>query len=319
MACYPDRGPSIRTSWGESTAGGWGGTGFRIGALGSIWKINPEEASDQASPSPLHKLVWRSHERDPGSSPRYPAGSGGRGPQWGPVRMAVRLAESLVELRRFDPQDILDRYLAWWRDGAFDTGPTTATALSLIDGGMDAAEAVERVHDQAGGMTAGCNPAHRCAPLAMAPFLPDDELAGCALREARLTHQHPLAGDVAAAVAVLCRALIRGEPWCGALDVARRGRLPLTIQALDGNNPYPLSPAGYAPEVLRAAIHFVDCHGSFRCSQCLARLRRSGELLPGPRRGRRRGEVGSDRHHSEDADRVRLDDSGPERSRDPGE
>ena len=44
----------------------------------------------------------------------------------GPIRMAVRLAESLSERWRFDPDDILTRYLAWWRDGAFDTGPTTA-------------------------------------------------------------------------------------------------------------------------------------------------------------------------------------------------
>ena len=135
--------------------------------------------------------------------------------------------------------------------------------LSLIDGGMDAAEAVERVHDQAGGMTAGCNPAHRCTPLAMAHFLPDDELAGCALREARLTHQHPLAGDVAAAVVVLCRALIRGKPWDEALVLARAGRLRQTVEALDGNNRSPLSTGGFAPEVLRAACHFVARHDSF--------------------------------------------------------
>ena len=97
----------------------------------------------------------------------------------------------------------------------------------------------------------------------MASFLPDDELAGCALREARLTHQHPLAGDVAAAVAVVCRALIRGKPWGDALALARMGRLRLTIQALDGDNPSPLSPGGFAPEVLRAAVHFVAHHDSF--------------------------------------------------------
>jgi hypothetical protein len=172
----------------------------------------------------------------------------------GPIRMAVRLAESLVGWRRFDPQDILDRYLAWWRDDAFDTGPTTAQVLSLIDGGMDAAEAVERVHEQAGGLTAGCNPAHRCAPLAMAPFLPDEEVAGCALREARLTHHHPLAGDLVAAVAVLCRASIRGEPWDDAVSRAAAGRLGPTRQVLDLESPAPLSPGGYAPEVLRAIV-----------------------------------------------------------------
>jgi ADP-ribosylglycohydrolase len=186
----------------------------------------------------------------------------------GPIRMAVRLAESLSERWRFDPEDILARYLAWWRDGAFDTGPTTAAVLSLIDGGITAAEAVERAHDEAGGMTAGCNPAHRCVPLAMAHFLPDDELGGCALREARLTHQHPLAGEVAAAVVVVCRALIRGKSWNEALDLARVGRLRQTIEALDGNNPSPLSTGGFAPEVLRAACHFVARHNSFTDTLC---------------------------------------------------
>jgi ADP-ribosylglycohydrolase len=41
----------------------------------------------------------------------------------GPIRMAVRLAESLLGCDGFKPMDILNRYLAWWREGAFDTGP----------------------------------------------------------------------------------------------------------------------------------------------------------------------------------------------------
>lgn len=181
----------------------------------------------------------------------------------GPIRMAVRLAESLSDRGQFDPEDIQSRYLAWWRGGAFDTGPTTAAVLSLIDGGMDRYEAVKHVHNQSGGMTAGCNPAHRCAPLAMASFLPDGELAGCAIREARLTHQHPLAGDVAAALVVVCRALINGKPWGDALALARMGRVRQTIQALDEDNPSPLSPGGFAPDVLLAAVHFVTHHDSF--------------------------------------------------------
>lgn len=181
----------------------------------------------------------------------------------GPIRMAVRLAESLADRQRFDPDDALARYLAWWRDGAFDTGPTAATVFSLIEGGMEPAESVERVHDQSGGMTAGCNPAHRCAPLAMASFLADDEVAGCAIREAKLTHRHPLAGDVAAAVAVLCRSLIRGSQWSDALAMAKMGRLPPTIEALDEDNPCSLSSGGHAPEVLRAAVHFVARNDTF--------------------------------------------------------
>ena len=60
----------------------------------------------------------------------------------GPIRMAVRLAESLLELGRFDPQDIVGRYLRWWREGAFDTGPVSGRALELMAAGMSALETV---------------------------------------------------------------------------------------------------------------------------------------------------------------------------------
>jgi hypothetical protein len=35
----------------------------------------------------------------------------------GLIRMALRMAESLRDCGRFDPADILDRYLHWWRRG----------------------------------------------------------------------------------------------------------------------------------------------------------------------------------------------------------
>jgi hypothetical protein len=41
----------------------------------------------------------------------------------GPVRMGVRLAESLADREEFDPDDILSRYLAWFSEDGFDTGP----------------------------------------------------------------------------------------------------------------------------------------------------------------------------------------------------
>jgi hypothetical protein len=48
------------------------------------------------------------------------------------------------------------------------------------------------------------------SPLAS---IADDGLAACATTEARLTHYDPVAGEVAAAVNSLCRALIRGAAW----------------------------------------------------------------------------------------------------------
>ena len=55
--------------------------------------------------------------------------------------MAVRLAESLLDCGGFDPADILERYLRWWKEGAFDTGPVSARVLTLVAGGMPAFEA----------------------------------------------------------------------------------------------------------------------------------------------------------------------------------
>lgn len=96
----------------------------------------------------------------------------------------------------------------------------------------------------------------------MAPYLPDEELAGCALREARLTHHHLWRATWPPPWWSLCRALIRGERTTR-FPGAATGRLGPTIQALDENNRYPLSPGGYAPEVLRAAVRFVSGHDTF--------------------------------------------------------
>ena len=50
--------------------------------------------------------------------------------------------------------------------------------------------------------------------------------------DAALTHHDPLAGDVAAAVAVLCRVLMGGASWPAAKLVAAEGRLPETVAAI---------------------------------------------------------------------------------------
>lgn len=180
----------------------------------------------------------------------------------GPVRMALHLAESLLACQRLDLADIGRRYLAWWRDDAFDTGPTVAAVLTLVAEGKTFEEAARQVDERTNGQTAGCNPAHRCAPLAMCARIPDADLADAAMAEARLTHRHSLAGDAAAAVASLCRALIRGRPWPEALELAAAGRLPPTREALASAGG-PLSRSGFAPDALRAAIHFVSISDSF--------------------------------------------------------
>jgi ADP-ribosylglycohydrolase len=82
----------------------------------------------------------------------------------GPVRMALRVAESLLNRSGLDVSDIGDRYLLWWRNGAFDTGPTVAAVLALVDEGLTFEQAAAQVDRNAGGMTAGCDDEHVARP-----------------------------------------------------------------------------------------------------------------------------------------------------------
>ena len=178
----------------------------------------------------------------------------------GPIRMAVQLAENLAALVCFDPQAILQRYLTWWQTEGFDTGPVAAGVFNLIGAGVAPADASAQVHAANNGLTAGCNPADRSAPLAMAAFLPDAHLAKYAQTEAALTHWHPLAGDVAAATTVLCRALVQGCTWPTALQMAQADRTAPTVTALSSASDTPVHRDGFAPHVLQAAVHFVHTH-----------------------------------------------------------
>ena len=215
----------------------------------------------------------------------------------GPVRFALRLTESLVERREFDLADILDRYKQWWETGAFDTGPTAAAVLQRVSEGEGLEAAVAAVDRRAGGQTAGVGPAHHSAPLGALTYIPYEQLGRAARQEARLTHQHHLAGWVSAAVCYLIRTLVEGMEWSDALRrVATRLRMEAqsdspAVQGLKDPLPAagvsvahvatsvaelvdepggawgpsredPLRRGGYAPDVLRAALRFTDRAGS---------------------------------------------------------
>lgn len=181
----------------------------------------------------------------------------------GPARMALRVADSLLARGTFDVRDVGQRYLDWWRNGAFDTGPTAASVLELVDAGHTFDDAATVVDRRLGGKTAGCNPAHRSVALAACSSLSDADLAEAANAEARLTHKHPLSGDVAAAVVCLCRSLINGMSWQDSLSFAATGRQPETARALDFASSTTITADGFAPNVLRAAIRFVNSSESF--------------------------------------------------------
>ncbi len=176
----------------------------------------------------------------------------------GPIRMATHLAESLIVNQGFYCKHVVNKYLEWWKEGAFDTGPVAERVLNLVELGIPYQEAVIEVDKELNGFTAGCNPAHRSSPLAMSQYITDEQLSNAAIQEASITHKNILAGDTAVATAVLCRNLIHGTGWSTALQKTMEGRTSQICQALEPNSRTLLRKGGFAPDVLSAAIYFIN-------------------------------------------------------------
>ena len=157
-------------------------------------------------------------------------------------------------MQAFVPSDISDRYLDWWQSGAFDTGPTFSLVFSRVSQGMSQDRAVRETDKLLDGATAGCNPAHRIAPMAAFSFIETENIPVIARAEARLTHWHEHAGDAASIIALLCRLMIQGNDWQSSKALAEKLDPRGWKTVLSGK----FSDSGHAPDVVKTAIHFLD-------------------------------------------------------------
>jgi ADP-ribosylglycohydrolase len=204
----------------------------------------------------------------------------------GPTEMALRLAQSLLSCGRYDPDDVFERYLEWHRQGSYDTGTVAGQVFDLAVAGLPAEAAARQVDLGLGGMTAGCNPAHRASVLAMASWLSTDELVKAATRETGLTHHHPIAADAAVAMTLVCHDHIMGRDWregdthriaatlhgevAAALNAARVDHAPPPAGIAESTAH--LHRGGYSPGTLRAGLYFAQ--GATNPADALAAAKR---------------------------------------------
>lgn len=192
----------------------------------------------------------------------------------GPVHMAIQLSKSLLDSNGFDEKSVIRYYYTWWNEAGFDTGYIAHNVFNRMKQGKINREAVDDIHRLTGGMTGGCNPMHRATPLALLRRVTDDQLSQYARKEARLTHYDFVAGEYSLFVIRLCRSLIDGQPFQEALaHIYRTSTDSLTIINelsdlinLNKQKPYlnkPLSNGGYSPDVLRAALYYLQTNNTF--------------------------------------------------------
>ncbi len=133
--------------------------------------------------------------------------------------LARNLMTSLAASGGFDPADLVERHLAWFRSDPPDVGTITGRVLRRVDAGEDAAAVAKDVWEQRGPeVSAGNGSVMYCAPLGLAYANRPGELFEIAPALSALTHYDGRCRTAVLAITLAVAGLVRGEP---AEDAAR--------------------------------------------------------------------------------------------------
>ncbi len=122
--------------------------------------------------------------------------------------MALCICDSVRELGRIDTEDIRQRFVRWYRDGAY-------TVDGLFDIGGACARALDQGHGCAGEWDNGNGSLMRTVPLAFTDATDDEVRAVSAI-----THAHATSTELCVALVRIARELVRGAAPCDAVPDA---------------------------------------------------------------------------------------------------
>ena len=178
------------------------------------------------------------------------------------TEMALCIARSLAERGGFDPENIAERFVAWYNSGPFDIGLMTADALKSIDAGTSWESAGQEVWEaRPEGTNAGNGSVMRCTPHAIA-FADDPETLQRVSRESSaITHADPRCTHGCAALNLTIAGLLDGnkQPLTTALDALSTDAPESLCEVLE---PIPedvdssgLSNSGFVLHTLQTALY----------------------------------------------------------------
>ncbi len=220
------------------------------------------------------------------------------------TEMMLALAESLVAVGEFDPEDVVSRYRAWFAGGPCDVSLTTRTVMLALAAGTPWDLASRRAYEVLGFPTAGNGSVMRCTPVALRFFHDADTRRRVSLRESTLTHYDHVAGWSCVALNELVVAAMTGRlaeslPTVAAALDAEDARVASVLRdALDAE-PDEIHAASFVLDSLRAAVWAVlhtttfegalveivnrggDCDTVGAVAGALAGARYGAEAIPG--------------------------------------
>jgi ADP-ribosyl-[dinitrogen reductase] hydrolase len=154
-------------------------------------------AHEIPDPAPLFELPWLG--LPPGTTTDDTA-------------MARNLVGSLAARGAFDPDDLVERHLAWFRSDPPDVGTLTRLVLARVARGQRAQDAARTVWEERGPeVSAGNGSVMYCPPLGAAYATRPVQLYDLAPLLSSLTHHDERCRTACLAVTLMTAALVRGE------------------------------------------------------------------------------------------------------------
>jgi ADP-ribosyl-[dinitrogen reductase] hydrolase len=189
--------------------------------------------------------------------------------------LAWALADSLLSTQTFDPNDLADRFVSWWRDGTyssngrcFDIGITTRHALKQYElSGKAFSGPVDL-------STAGNGSLMRVSPVAIRYWNDKDALAQVAADQSRVTHGAPEAVEACVLFCEILADAIAGKARTEVLR-ARTGTYTSTVGKIasgswKAKHRSDIRGSGYVLDALEASLWCVGRTTSFASAVLMA-------------------------------------------------
>ncbi len=189
--------------------------------------------------------------------------------------MMLILADSLGELGRHEPEDVMGRYLRWFDGRPRDVSLTARAVLLSYKAGTPWDLASRRAYEILGHPVAGNGSLMRCAPLALAYLNDPDERRRASQRESMLTHFDPLAGWACAAFNDLVAAAVAGQglrralPSVATLLDDEDSRVSTALREAAIAEPEELHGGAFVVDSLKLALWAVLRSTSFEDALCM--------------------------------------------------
>jgi len=189
--------------------------------------------------------------------------------------MAWALADSLLSTQNFEPQDLAERFVSWWRSGAysstgrcFDIGITTRTALAQYELSGNAFSGPTEPS------TAGNGSLMRVSPVAIRHWNDRATMAQVAANQSRVTHGAPEAVEACILFCEILADAIAGKPRSEVLR-SRTGNYTSTVGSIAsgswrGKSRAEIRGSGYVLDALEASLWCVGRTTTFASAVLMA-------------------------------------------------